>query len=526
MVDVAALVSEQAPTYSLLDQPWIPVRTGDGGADEIGLRAALSEAHRIQAILGDPPEAVALLRLLSVIVSRSHDLGSVAAWEQVYLAGRFDAQGIDAYLERWAHRFNLFGESGFYQVPLTPEREKRLASISRLRPERASRTDSTQWDKRWDDEHTPLDAAATARALLTIQSFGVMGLISDDNDPRGKVSAHQGPLLNTAVVTARGTTLFETILLNTPPYRATGPDDVPWWETGEQIERGERIPSGRFAAWTMPTRRVALGTVETDGGEITFREAALMDGAYAVTPRIGNKLAGDDLRVHTEPWLPFRKVEGVQKERFFRPEEATPVGFSWRDLPALLALADPTRQHGVMTHLRRIAERGVVAIPEVIPIDVTWFATRQQAPLAWGVDRLSIPVVYLADEGLMAALAAAIRLADSAHRALGKALDLAVDDKRAAVRERAGLTERGPGLPGPTTRAFWASLDEAFQALLAGLPENREAAEVVWERAVKQAAEGTLLLALDRAAIGTFRIRGLAESALQQELAKTRDTAT
>jgi hypothetical protein len=301
---------------------------------------------------------------------------------------------------------------------------------------------------------------------------------------------------------------------------------VPWWETGAQIERGERIPSGRFAAWTMPTRRVALGTVETDGGEITVREATLMEGAYAVTPRIGNDLTRDDLRVHTEPWLPFRQVKGAQKQRFFRPEEATAVGFSWHDLPALLALADPTRQHGVMTHLRRIAERGVVTIPEVIPIDVTWFATRQKASLAWGVDRLSIPAAYLADEELMAALAAAIRLADSAHRALGKALNLAVDDKRAGVRERAGLTERGPGLPGPTTRAYWASLDEAFQALLAALPENRQAAKEVWEQIVKQAAGDALLLGLDRAAFGGFRIRGRAESALRQELAQAREAAT
>jgi hypothetical protein len=370
-----------------------------------------------------------------------------------------------------------------------------------------------------------MDAASLARALLTVQSFGVMGLITDDQAPSGKVSAHQGPLLNTAITTARGSTLFETILLNTPPYQPSNEDDLPWWETDDEIVRAELLPSGRYTEWRIPTRRVALGPVERIGKDLIVREATLMEGAYAVTPRISGKLAADDLRVHTEPWIPFRKVEGVQKELYFRPEEATPIGFSWRDLPALLALADPSRQHGLTSHLRRVAERGIVPIPEVIPIAVTWFATRQKSPLAWGVDRLSITVVFLADDALMAALVAAIRLADAAHSAVGRALASAVADKRAEVRERAGLRDRGPGLPGPTTRAFWASLDEAFQLLLGTLPGDRQGAQASWERNVREAARLTLNLGLDRAAIGSFRIRAMSERLLAQEMAKSLEIA-
>jgi hypothetical protein len=266
---------------------------------------------------------------------------------------------------------------------------------------------------------------------------------------------------------------------------------------------------------------VALASPETDGEEIVFREVALMEGAYAVARRIGAKLAGDDLRVHTEPWLPFRKVEGVHKEYYFRPEEATPIGFSWRDLPALLAQADPTRQHGITTHLRRIAERGVVPIPDVIPLDVTWFATRQKSPLAWGVDRLSIPAVFLADEELMEAANTAIRVASAAHRAVGQAIEAAVGDRRANIPARAGLTEHGPGLPGPTTRAYWGNLDRDFQELLAILPEDRTTAAEAWALAVRRAARTALVLGMDRAAISSFRTRALAESALSQEIARS-----
>src|SRR5581483_3989392 len=108
------------PSFDLIDEPWLPCVRPDGAAVELGLRQALAGAHELGELYDPSPlVTVALHRLLLAILHRAYRGPAVpAAWRAIWNAGRFDPAVIDAYLDRWRHRFDLFDpERPFYQVP-------------------------------------------------------------------------------------------------------------------------------------------------------------------------------------------------------------------------------------------------------------------------------------------------------------------------------------------------------------------------------------------------------------------------
>src|SRR5258708_9546636 len=154
------------PSFNLVDEPWIPCAERAGGTPRLlSLRAVLAEAPRL-ANVADPSPAVtiSLYRLLLAILHRSLDgPNSVGEWETIWQRGQWDLDHINAYLDRWHDRFDLFdAQFPFYQTPDLKFEEAPPAS--QLAHERASdRNRSLLFDH---TSHDPSLAPAEAARYL------------------------------------------------------------------------------------------------------------------------------------------------------------------------------------------------------------------------------------------------------------------------------------------------------------------------------------------------------------------------
>src|SRR3989337_362986 len=97
-------------SFNLIDQPWIPCVQADGQVSELSLSETLSQAHEVRGLQGDSPlETAALYRLLLAILhSALRGPASRAEWTALWQAGRWDTHRLQAYLQPWRHRFDLF----------------------------------------------------------------------------------------------------------------------------------------------------------------------------------------------------------------------------------------------------------------------------------------------------------------------------------------------------------------------------------------------------------------------------------
>ena len=115
------------PCFNLIDEKWIRLMRTDGAVDELTLPEALARAHGYRGLAGETPtQDVALLRfLLAVLYAALFGDAppgtpdeALEAWHDLWRQGRFPAESIVAYLDRWRDRFWLFHpERPFFQVP-------------------------------------------------------------------------------------------------------------------------------------------------------------------------------------------------------------------------------------------------------------------------------------------------------------------------------------------------------------------------------------------------------------------------
>jgi CRISPR system Cascade subunit CasA len=111
----------RAPSFNLVDEPWLPCLTPEGRTCALSLREALQHAHELVELSANPPITAALTRLLIAVVHRVLDgPKDKQAWADTWGKGCFDPAAVDAYLDRWKARFDLFDPlQPFFQAPLS-----------------------------------------------------------------------------------------------------------------------------------------------------------------------------------------------------------------------------------------------------------------------------------------------------------------------------------------------------------------------------------------------------------------------
>ena len=243
-------------TFNLIDDPFIPTEIG-----LVSLSYILAHAHEIRYIQCENPlQTAALYRFLLPFVYRSHGVNTDAEWIELWRKGEFNTTG---YLAKWHDAFYLFGDHPFYQDS-TLNGEK-CESINKLY--HWTNNDASLFCKMFGGME--LSPCQVAVALICYQTMSVnagRGLTL----PRSNFLANAG---RSTMIVMRGSTLFETIMLNCRPLAGLrieqASKDSPWWER-PNYEKTAYI--GYLDYLTSPARRVRL-VVNKNGTISQFHDA-------------------------------------------------------------------------------------------------------------------------------------------------------------------------------------------------------------------------------------------------------------
>ena len=249
----------QTVSFNLWTEPWIPVLTCDGQARQLSIRDCLANAHELYAFADPSPLVVASLqRLLAAIVQDICRPRSLSALAAILMQGRFDPSDIDAFGNRYAHRFDLFSPTEpFLQTAdiglELPKKKGDTKTVGYLFPEEPTATNINHFFHRYDDDYQ-FSPATAALGLITIPAFATSGGAGIKPSINGVPPLYVLPV---------GDTLFETLAFSiiTPDFQPqiASADDRPAWNRDPVIERSKEVLSvGYLESLTFPARRVRL----------------------------------------------------------------------------------------------------------------------------------------------------------------------------------------------------------------------------------------------------------------------------
>lgn len=472
----------QAFAFNLLDEPWITCILDDASVRALGLRETLIRADEI-VDLTDPSPLVqaALYRFLLAVVHRVvQGPKRVDDWERVWNGGRFDVDAVNAYLDRWRHRFDLFdSDRPFYQTAAVDL--SYAGPVALLALERASGNNATLFDHSYDQDGASVPPAAAVRQVLAHQGFALGGTGSHEQGRPQDKYMRASALVNGAVGVVKGESLFATLLLNLQrydgaagfPFHFVSDQDAPAWEQAGPATVETKEPLGYLDLLTLQTRRIRLRPEpRADGQSTVVTGAVVMNGRHSPdTP----------LRADREQMVAFRTRPKA------KPEEAPSVivGFQenramWRNAQALVEATDQFRRPRILDWLDMLRARDVLKGPHVYPLDLYGLTADKAKPLLWRHERLPLPLVYLdKDRGqLVARLGEALGLAEhveqvvaAATRTLAKLmLAPASDQPGGRTPDKTAVSELARSLN--PTALYWARLEGPFRQLVVALPED------------------------------------------------------
>lgn len=330
-------------TYSLLDQPWVPVN-GPEGVINLPVRRVLAEAHNIDQLAALPPTVnVAILRqvLLPIVLGAEGPPTSEQDWGQRFERGHFDNNRIEEYLDRYGHRFDLLHPTEpFAQVAGLVAANGEVKGPGQLLPAQASGNNVPLFSASTDASAVALSLAEAARWLLHAHCFDTAaikaGAADDLKMKNGKTTGNPvGSVGRFGVVMPTGRTLFDTLMLNLP-IRPDGadPTDRPWWRRDPMTSAwASRPATGILDLLTWQSRRIRLVTSVDDVGDVVVTGIVLC--------------AGDRLSEFPEyephaTWTIDPKPKAGQLPE--RPRRHQSGRTAWQGLDALLALPAPGSQ--------------------------------------------------------------------------------------------------------------------------------------------------------------------------------------
>lgn len=473
------MATEKQSCYSLLDQPWLPVRFGAGQVRDVGLLELFGRIGEITALAEtSPPSLIAQYRLLLTITHRALSLGArdrrmrdLIRW---YRDG-FPAEAVRSYLEQQRDRFWLFHpERPFMQVAAlaqaeeTRDKQKPWTQISLAS---ASGNTPLVFDHSCDLAPISITPAQALRALLGFLQFTPGGLVKALRD-----ADKAGPLANTAAVMPIGPTLGQTLLLALHPAPTGTLEDLPSWEqlpaTIAQLRGDATLATGPNDRYTRLSRAVLL-LPEPDGRIRHLRFAAglaLAEDHHAPDPMASYRAGSNNLiRV------------AFQEGRAF-----------WRDLSALLP--DPT---GKMAHPAAVLQ-GAVHLNQNLTFDsveqpllVAGLASDQAKLLRWRIEQITLPAALMADPAKAVALRQLVGQAETVFTCLRSfashmLADILPDPGSKETRSRA----RSLFDSGAATALFFAHAERSLGLVMELLVSERgDEAQTRWCQVLLAAAD-------------------------------------
>lgn len=325
-------------TYSLIDEPWMPVAT-ESGPIEVSLVEALDRAHEVKGLAAaSPTVGVSILRqvLVPFVLDALGPPRTAEEWAERFGRGRFDLSEFEPYLAAVRPRFDLFDpEEPFGQVAGLTALNGEVKSPNALVFAVSSGNSVPVFSVATDGTPAALAPAEAVRLLLHLHCYDTAaiksGAVGDLKAKAGKTTGNPtGPVGRFGAVVPTGENLFQTLMLNLP-IRDTGadPNDSPWWRrphpTAEWVERSAL---GVLDLLTWQSRRVRLVTsADPETGEVVVTGVVISAGDRLV--------AFPDVEPHCMWTIDAKPKAGAPPRR---PRRAQGGRSAWRGLDSLLAL--------------------------------------------------------------------------------------------------------------------------------------------------------------------------------------------
>ncbi|WP_281370419.1 type I-E CRISPR-associated protein Cse1/CasA [Spinactinospora alkalitolerans] len=467
---------QQHETYDLLRSLWLPAVALDGRLCQVGLVDAVLRAHELRWIDAEAPVVTAALhRLLLAFAHRVYGPGDESEWAELWEAPSLPAGPLEAYLDDFGDRFDLFGERPFFQTPGIPD--TKIGSAAQLTMYRATGNNVTLFDHTVAEDRVELHPADAARWLVTVQAYDTGGMKTPFDTDK---SSERGLCNHFATLLVEGATLKETLLLNMPVYAPgrerphnTFPGDLPIWErdepTGPKPVKEGPPPAGWTELLTWPSRRIRLRPVRR-GTEIRVDGAAILPGTRLRVPLydVENMAAFERDK---------RSKKGAKGRTGVTLGEPRPVVLEdlrgiWRHSRELLLPAPELGERirpRTLDHIADMARREHIPPEAVYTLRVFGQRLDPQAGAvrAWLQESLPTPIALLrADRRLPQLeqlLGHAVELADG----VGKELDRLERGYAATLGER--LSRRDAEKRRLLTQWYWPELVAPFGMLLQDL---------------------------------------------------------
>lgn len=470
-------------SFNMVDEPWLSCLRLDGRPLTLNLREVLSQAHELRSLTGDsPPHTAALHRFLLAILHRLFGPAGYDEWARLWQAKSFDAAAIDAYLDRWRHRFDLFDETRpFYQAADSRVKPK---SIINLNHDRASGNNATLFDHHTEEEGETISPAQAARLIITAQAFGLAGLSGITQTFTDSTCA------GGIIFLVEGDDLKQTLLLNMIPYPARDPDifrhtprDKPAWEMDNPFLPDREFPFGYLDYLTWQNRRVLLRP-EQSGSEIVVRAMTM----------------GPALRLDStlfDPMKHYRLDDKLgQLATVFNEDRVL-----WRDSASLFTFQSDTgrkvRPPATFRWLSELVEDGILNRRQLYRNLALGMSKKQAKVNFFREERLPFPLDFLVDKHLV------ILLTDALDKTGSVAFDLIQSLRRlgmflqvpdAETRQWGELNRNSKDAINDwiahtgAERQYWADLDLPFQSFIVDLTRDPDSAMPQWYERLRRVA--------------------------------------
>lgn len=451
-------------SFNLITDPWIAVRAPGGEVHELSIRDVFHRADEFQGLAGEiPTQEVAVFKLLLAIMyrttarKRTQD-DTLTDWSEWWESGKLPLTELDAYLDRYADRFDLFHpEFPFMQVSSLHTAKGGASGLEKLIAEvPAGHKFFTTRDRAGIEI---LSYAEAARWLVHAHAFDPSGIksgaVGDERVRGGKgypigigVSGWFGTVI------AEGATLRETLLLNLVLSTDPSSDTTPWEREPHTAADDwmHSAPRGTADLYTWQTRRIRL----FEGGGVV----------HDVLLANGDRLGPQNLH-NLEPLSAWRFSEPQTKKLghpTYMPRSHDNSRAMWRGLEPMLtkaALGGKSLRPGLIDRIADLRLNGFLPTDQMIRLRAVGIEYGSQSAVISATvdDSLPVSVAVLGDEFLALA---AIRAADVAQECVIILANLASDLAHAAGTDpdigRAYAFELGFSTLDPLFRRWFAGL--------------------------------------------------------------------
>ena len=474
-------------SYDLRVEPWIPVISKTGELSHVGFRDALVEAHEVRAVQDSIPTVeFGIYRLLTAMVLDIFEPSGPSDLAQLIRNGCFDASSVNAYLDKWSGRFDLFDERyPFLQTSAMTESPGPLAGILPAIP---SGTNVTHFHHAHEDDFS-VGPPQAARLLASIPCFMTAG------------GSGYSPSINGAppwYVLITGESLFETLCRNScvvplPNDQGMG---KPRWRETDPVERGDRISATLLEGLSWSPRRVQLLPDGPGRCDVTGEECSLTVRSMRFAP--GHRFVG----AHTDPNVAYRI--GNKGPLPLRPQNGREI---WRDTGPLAFL----REHEYVTTKGQFRyERPMIVsqfaelvnldvIDRTPPLRLTVYGMRTDMKMKvfeWQKELLALPKQLMWEARFHRVAQEAIDGADQVAFLIRRNI------QSLYPREGSGNKKANQSLVDRTQRDYWARLRPDFEgrflpSLAEGGPELSDDAIVEWRQSATGVARDCFEHAID-----------------------------